>query len=293
MVSFGAKHCERLGDLSLSFDERLSSTYYDAQWIYYQIADYTKDDRWYGCAEKAERIYRDAYAAPAGGRVAGYWNFTHGLTHSYLRTGDVASKNMAISISLNGAYARDNTPLYETADVSLSREVAYALHSYLNAELLGHPRRPRLITLANQALGHCDRWAGDPAVSMRSFMVGLTAHALIAFTETTNDGRVLPALMKTLERLWAVNWVPHRRAFKYETIGDTNPAADLNLLIAPAYAWIYHRTGDRKWAERADEIFRGGVEGAYLSNQKQFNQNYRWSFDYVRWRSAPMAKSTR
>lgn len=293
MVSFGRHHCDHLNDPHLTNDERLSATYYDAQWIYYQIADYTQDAIWYQCAEKAEKVYRDSYAAPAGGRVAGYWNFTHGLTQSFLRTGDVNSKSIAISISLNGAYARDNTSLSETADVSLSREVAYAIHSYLNAELLGQPRRPRLLTLVNQALGHAERWANDNTISMRSFMVGLTAHALISYTETTNDNRILPSLIKTLERLWNVNWVAQRRAFKYETVGDSTPAADLNLLIAPAYAWVYHRTGDKRWADRADEIFKGGIEGAYLANPKQFNQNYRWSFDYVRWRSSASGKSTR
>jgi hypothetical protein len=33
-------------------------------------------------------------------------------------------------------------------------------------------------------------------------------------------------------------------------------------------------------------VFAGGVKGAYLAGAKQYNQNYMWSFDYVRWRSA-------
>ena len=28
----------------------------------------------------------------------------------------------------------------------------------------------------------------------------------------------------------------------------------------------------------------GGVEGAWLDQGKQFNQNYRWSIDYLKWR---------
>jgi hypothetical protein len=55
------------------------------------------------------------------------------------------------------------------------------------------------------------------------------------------------------------------------------------LLIAPAYSWVWTQTGDPKWRDRADAIFAGGVAGAFLGNPKQFNQSYRWSFDYVRW----------
>ena len=31
----------------------------------------------------------------------------------------------------------------------------------------------------------------------------------------------------------------------------------------------------------------GGVEGAWLDQGKQFSQNYRWSFDFVKWRLNP------
>ena len=46
---------------------------------------------------------------------------------------------------------------------------------------------------------------------------------------------------------------------------------------------MWTQTGDPKWRDRADAIFAGGVAGAFLGNPKQFNQSYRWSFDYVRW----------
>ena len=66
----------------------------------------------------------------------------------------------------------------------------------------------------------------------------------------------------------------------------TKPGApDLNLLIAPAFAWLYQRTGDTTYRDRGDQIFAGGVKGAYLDGAKQFNQSYMWSFDFVKWRS--------
>jgi hypothetical protein len=96
-------------------------------------------------------------------------------------------------------------------------------------------------------------------------------------------------------------WLPGSRSFKYTNVntanfpsshpayntGGTEPAPDLNLLIAPVFGWLYHQTGETKYLTRGDEIFAGGVAQAYLSNGKQFNQNYRRSFEYLRLRSLP------
>src|SRR5205085_8568150 len=66
-------------------------------------------------------------------------------------------------------------------------------------------------------------------------------------------------------------------------------APDLNLVIAPAFAWVYQRTGDVTYRDRGDAVFAGGVLNAYLGRGKQFDQNYSWSFDYVKWRAAAVA----
>lgn len=52
----------------------------------------------------------------------------------------------------------------------------------------------------------------------------------------------------------------------------------------PAYGWLYRETLEPRFRERGDLIFASGVRGAWLDGGKQFSQNYRWSFDYVRWR---------
>ena len=64
-------------------------------------------------------------------------------------------------------------------------------------------------------------------------------------------------------------------------------APDLNLLVAPMYAWLYAQTGNVTYRDMADALFVGGVNGAWIAPDgpnKQYNQNYRWSFDYVKWR---------
>lgn len=293
MTTYGRQHCEELRNSSFSAEELLAGTYYDAEWVFYQIGDYTRDSYWYNCAQVAEAIYREDYVVPYSGIVPGYWNFTHGVAEDYRRTGDLASRNAVVALSENASYAPDWTPLEWTADATLSREVAYAIMSYLNAELVGQPHRPRTEQLVNQALSHMDQWfVSRTAEYVRPFMFSLTAHALISYdAQIGGDSRILPAIRTGADWIWDHTWLPAHQSFMYTdkvvSSGGTDPSPDLSLLIAPVYAWLWHQTGDPIYRDRADLIFVGGVNGAWLSHGKQFNQSYRWSFDFVRYRAAP------
>jgi hypothetical protein len=94
--------------------------------------------------------------------------------------------------------------------------------------------------------------------------------------------------------MW-VNESATESAIRLEDRNDTSPAWDLNNLIAPAYAWAalrHARLGTpasddkaRFFVEAGDRLFNGGVRRAWIEgNQKQFNQNYRWTFKFVEWR---------
>jgi hypothetical protein len=309
MLSFGRRHCLGYDKAGATRDQLLAATYYDATRVFYQIADYTGDSTWNACAGKARAAYRDAYVLPHKGGVPGYWNFTTGLRMDWERTGDARSKQAVVQLAANASYARDSTPAASLLHTELSREVAYAITSYLNAEEAGEPRRPRLSEWVQGALSHMDQWfvsktsrapipfrdrpeaAGQYYI--QPFMVGLTAQALIRYSEVTNDPRVLPAIKTALDDIWRRAWVAQDQSFWYEnyvpnpayTFPSKKGAPDLNLLIAPAFAWVYRQTGDVTYRDRGDQIFAGGVKGAWLDGSKQFNQNYAWSFDYVRWRS--------
>jgi hypothetical protein len=285
MIQFGRKHCEYLKSQNLTFDERLAATYYDAEYIYYRIADYTNDSSWIECAQAAEKIYRDSYVLRINGGTPGYWNFAKGLAEDYIRTGDDRSKQAVDLLSKRAAFAADATNPNATKSANVSREVAYAIISYLCSEEVGEPRRNRLRMLINDSFIHIIQWfIVNKKINIKPFMVGLTAEALIDYYNQTKDIRVINGLVFTLDRMWDVAWIPERKAFLYETVGERSPASDLNLLIAHAYAWVYAKTGIERFLERADNIFQGGVEGAWLNNPKQFNQSYRTSFDYVRYR---------
>ncbi len=292
MKIYGKKHCAMLGQVS--GDQALGATYYDAIRVMYQIADYTGDSEWKACALRARDIYRDAYVLRYKGGVPGYWNFTTGLRLDYERTGDWQSQYAAVLLSQHAAFSSDSTPLERTRSSDLSREVAYAIIGYINVEALDQPRRTRRAALVDQAYGHLDQWfvqfawrdsSGRVTTQFSPFMVGLTAHALIRDWELTGDARLIPALTRAADWLWANAWIRRERAMWYEAAHPTKAAADLNLLIAPVYAFLYRQTGDPKFGDEGDSLFAGGVDLAWLDGVKQFNQNYWWSFDYVKWRS--------
>ena len=91
-------------------------------------------------------------------------------------------------LSKNAAYAPDWTPLNTSVSADQSREVAYAIMAYINAEDVGEPRRARLESLVTQAYGHMDQWfVTKNAPYVRPFMVSLTSHALITYYERTGD----------------------------------------------------------------------------------------------------------
>lgn len=288
MKKWGRIHCDDMSRRRSTDEVQLASTYYDAILVYQQIGDYTGDPYWQRCVNLALAAYRDAYVFPNKGQVPGYWNFTDGLANHALRTGDTRSKEAVRLLATTASYAADYVPAEWTQGTSTSREVAYAIMAYLNDERLGSPRRKRLDLLVNQSLNYLNEWFVQKRSGMRPFMVGLTSQALIKYAERTGDPRILPALEQGLSTLWRDTWIVSAQAFGYEkSLGRpaTEPSPDLNLLIAPAYAWLYQKTGKLEYMEMGDKIFAGGVANAYLANAKQFNESYRWSFDYMKWRT--------
>jgi len=259
--------------------------YYDGTRVAYQIADYTGDPTFAEYAKNPLDVYRP-YVIENNGGIPGWRSFAQGLRMDFERTGNALSKQAVIALANASGSAK-------TADLipeSMSRELAYAISTLLEAEKLGQPRNARLKEYVDIALGHIDQWfVTEKYQRMAPFMFALTAEALIKYHAATGDARILPALKLGAEGIWAKAWVPSNRAFVYEIIPGAPPGAgapDLNLLIVPVYGWIYSQTGDKSYIEKGDQIFSGGVEGAWLDQGKQFNQSYRWSMDYLKWRGA-------
>ena len=116
--------------------------------------------------------------------------------------------------------------------------------------------------------------------------LALAAEALIQYWDVSHDPRIPPMLQMAADQLWAQSWNTSCNCFLYwNSATSTGPTADLNLLIAPLYGWVYQQTGAQIYRDEGDKIFNSGVAGAWLDGGKQFSQNYRWSQKYVEWRN--------
>ena len=260
-------------------------SFYDGTRVFYQIADYTGSEGWNFSAHTLADLYR-AKVLELNGALAGWRIFPKGLYMDYKRTGNEKSKQAAILLSKNGAFC----PQGGSASEGLSRETAYCINSYLIAELLGEPRNPKLSVAIDNALGHIDQWfVKNTSTNWAPFMFGLTSEALISYYEQVKpEPRILAAIKLGVDAVWDRAWIEKNQAFWYRLDSQT-PAPDLNMLIAPAFAWVYKQTGDVKYRDRGDKIFAGGVAGAFLYSGKVFSQNYHNSFDYVQSRlNAPV-----
>lgn len=266
-----------------------NSWYYDGTRVAYQIAEYTQDETFKTCALYPLGVYRP-YVVGNNGSVPGWRNFAAGFRIDYEERGDETSKEAVVDL-INASYGPNGTLTSPLISEGLSREVAYAIDTMLESEKVGQPRHPRLPEYVDFAFGHIEQWFVTGRYQrMAPFMFALTSEALIRYYEATNDPRVLPALKTGADWIWEHAWVASDRSFCYEYLPSvagnncTAGAPDLNLLIVPVYGWIYAQTGDSTYITKGDQIFSGGVEGAWLAQGKQFSQNYRWSMEYLKWR---------
>jgi len=321
MVDYG----RRRGDDMLaesSYLDRLKLNYYDAQRVFLQIADYTGDGQpWNRYAQAAESVYK-TYLEKNDFKVAGYMRFPHGLFMDWQRTGDEQSLDYLLRMRDRGAFSNPEQPRFskQWRDPRYSREVAYALENQVLAERAGAPPQTARVDLyVDMAIAHIDAWVtgdfghDDPEWRFcQAFMAGLTASALIAYDDHLEaagrgrDPRILPRVQSLADWLWQTMWIAGVGgsrgdwysyesspvgAFEYvqptvDGVGSESPSPDTSLLIVPMYGWLYARTGEQRFRDRGDVIFAGGVEMGSLQQNKQFNQSYRSSFDYVAWRKA-------
>lgn len=310
MTQYGRDNCERLRAYTGTDPQRmLEHVRYDAESVFFKIADYTSDPYWLGCTQQAERIYRDNYVRGAspngcnnGTQCPGYINYTDGLREDFKRNADLISKDMVKALSTN-TFCRDSVP-DDITNPELSREISYCVLAMENAVAVGLPYRTRVETYTNLLLSYIERWfVSQNTPDLKPFMVGLTAEALIRVWERNHSSSIKNALIVAAEGLWADYWNYQARAFAYQKLpcGAGNPetdpcgsvpSPDLNMLIAPLYAWLYAQTGEPSYAYRFDEIFNSGVESAWLVNGKQFDQQYRWSFEGLKWRNSNPTQPT-
>lgn len=269
MTHYGSKHAEALiaNQDDPNADIPLFATYYDATRVFYQIADYTGDARYIDAALAANHVYRDRYVKPNNGGAAGHWIFPHGLAEHYRRTGDQESKDQLILLSNNAAGTQDYLPVSYGEDVGGSRELAYCLMSYLQAESIGAPHRPRTEPVATAALGHIEQWTiPDPRpkfLYIRPFLVGLTCEALIEYEAQTGDPRVLPAVKSALDWMWEHCWLEENQVFSYTDI-ETSQYVEVSSGTVASVASAAEFSGNPE-LQPWNDFYNAGPDGTVLT----------------------------
>ena len=299
MLLLADKWCKRRDDLNkkgiflTGFGWEGDAWYYDGGRVYLQIADYHDKDyqRWAHCATLILEPYRDYFNA---GKSLGGWRlFPYGLAMNYSRTGDEGSKRAVMAMATHSPYVTTGGE----PDFNLTRETAYIIDVWVAAEGLGAPRNPLLLRSIDFALGQLDQF--EAGAEVHPFMVGLCLEALINYYEMTvahgkPDHRIPAAVKTALDFMWDDGPISKNNyGFYYNHFSvPASASTDLNLLVAPAYAWYWSKTGDSNYLHRGDLLFEHGLDNSIDYSGKIFSQNYKWSFDYVRWRSGIASSTT-
>jgi hypothetical protein len=297
MQAAHAKRCVLEHFSKMTTGNEADDWYYDGARVRYQIAAYTGEPRWTECGDAINAWYRQQVLTHG---VTGWRVFPHGLRMHFERTRDRASLEALRAAISKSAYGVTGGGV----NAALIRETAFMIETYIQNERAGEPRfvrhgnneRETLAALQRSVaygIGHLDQYidnarSGEAPTYHQPFMAGLMLEALIEYYEfermrSTPDPRIPWIVRRTVDWLWATAWRDPAQAFYYDNKAK-EPAPDLNLLIAPAFAWLWRVTGEATYQVRGDAAFAGGVRKAWIEGGKQFNQNYRWSIDFVRWR---------
>lgn len=265
--------------------------YYDGGRTYYEIADYTKDPRWLACANNIVTQYRDDVIAK-NGWVMGNRVFTDGLVVRYQRYKDERAREAIRLLATGSPWAGTAGILAgrENGDEGM-RETALIVSALVSAAQVGFPRPAYLTKAVDFALGHISHVTErDPWGWHQAFYSALLSEALIKYWEATQDPRIPLELKRLLDWLWDNAYDARKVHGFMDHVMAVPPLYNsvVDGMIAPAYAWMWQRTGDPVYAHRADELFNHALDTGVDWSGKVFNQTFRWLFDYIRWRSAPL-----
>lgn len=294
MLTLARKWCPAPGS-TLSFGNEQEVWYYDGARTYFQIADYTQDRSWEACAFEIARQYRD-YITPANGGAAGHRVFTHGLRIAYERTGDRSFRDAIVMLAKGSAWAQTGGIL--AADGI--RETTYIAEAYMNAERVGEPRNPLLARAIDYLLGHYNLlFVSHQYGFHQTFMDGLAAEALIDYYELTRDPRIPAAIKQMSDWMWNTGWSQTLNQLvmfpdppgPYCVEGCQQYMTVLINMVTPAMAWYWSLTGDAKYQQIGDVMFSHSLDNDISYSAKVFNQNFRWSNSFIKWRTGAGDKS--
>ena len=295
---------------------------YDGGRVYQQILDYDAQvlghnytPQWQRCTELAMDPYKQMLIATQGSFVREPNQFAFGMEMNQLRTGDTSNQAAIDVLQHIPGY---NMFFSGSAYAMSTRLSAYMMDNRLAGELLGEPRNSAFILRqVDVMLGYLDQSynlnlsnPNQQSYDIHPFLLGTAMEALITYYEldqaegNTPDARIPLEIKKTLDWLEAKQYIPSTHTFAYQPYDvPVNPnqvsglysATELNDLVSPAFAWYWSLTNNSTYLNQGDDLFNhvfdsAGGAGSPVGNGwtwsvKEFNQVYKWSFDYVRYRT--------
>jgi len=293
-----------------------ASNYYDRAKIYYIWYERTGNAAYLERAHALALDYRINYLEANNYGSSAHWAMMAGLAIHYRLTGDQESRRAIGALADGFALPYYLNNLGDVNAQMDNRIQARVLNSFLYAWQIGAPslgvpniqpdgsdwgtpgsndwasllRDALNKILSSQSADGAYRWVGQCGYN-KPFMVGLLNDALIEYYEKFDkDPRILSAIKKSLDYMWAKNWRSDKAIFDYldadcAVHGETSEgSADLNNMMLPGFGFVYQHTKDVTYKQRGDEILAGGVNGAWIQGGKQFNQSYTNSYKYFFYR---------
>lgn len=280
------------------------ANYYDRALIYYAFWVRTANPTYFRRATLLALNYRINYLEKNKYATSAYWSMPEGIEQHYLLTGDESSRFAIARVAEQFAGMDVGDTLHITwAETRGQARTLQALYLAWRLNAKG-PRQldlPKILDAKLKTVLEIQRPDGSngwPATCYESlnFMHGLMNDQLISiYTNYRADTAIVRYVKKNVDYLWKTQWLPRDRAFKYmsgrcksnaqgEDVGGPHPTPDLNMLFVTGFGWIYYMTGDDSYRRAGDQIFEGGVRGAYWTGSKQFNQTFTNSYKYVAYR---------
>jgi hypothetical protein len=194
MDQYGRRLGESLRPGVLSSSDRYGAVYYDAAWVFHQIARFRNEPQpWTQYAEWARDAYVNDYLVPNSWGAAGWWRFPHGLYENF-RAGGSTTIDMLTRIRDSPGHSKliEYQGIYDGHNQAVARVMAYALQANVLAERAGLPRvtengTARVEKFVEWSSDHFKQWetgqynASDTEPRNAPFMAALLSHALIEY----------------------------------------------------------------------------------------------------------------
>ena len=296
---------------------------YDRPFILYQEWVRTGDPTYWQHASAIAANYIDNYLVPGNGAPAPWWSTSESVALHYFATGDERTRGYSYAMATSLMCQDRPTAQWRlggdiASQLGDDRARAKVITALMDAQMIdAQPTATGPVMTGGDAM-YCRQFMTSTVLQtaindilstqhasggfggslygggQKNFMVGMLLSALVRYYEqVTPDTRIPTAVQRAADYMTANEWVASAQGFKYCTTAvdadDGNePEPSLNNLIAPAYAWLYNRTGNAQYATMVDRLLQANATTDrtwWAGSGKAFDQGFYRVFNTMQWRN--------